>query len=58
MSSGSCLASKLYDKIIQMPSKSYEDETIPLNSSFVIRSQNMLNLLTFALIISGCSESD
>jgi hypothetical protein len=29
MSSGSCLTSKLYDKIIKMPSKSHE--TIPLN---------------------------
>jgi hypothetical protein len=29
MSSGSCLTSKLHDKIIKMPSKSHE--TIPLN---------------------------
>jgi hypothetical protein len=29
MSSGSCLTSKLYDKVIKMPSKSHE--TIPLN---------------------------
>jgi hypothetical protein len=29
MSSGSCLTSKLYDKILKMPSKSHE--TIPLN---------------------------
>jgi hypothetical protein len=28
MSSGSCLTSKLYDKIIKMPSKAHE--TIPL----------------------------
>jgi hypothetical protein len=29
MSSGSCLTSKLYDKIIKMPSKSHD--TIPCN---------------------------
>jgi hypothetical protein len=32
MPSGSCLISKLYDKIIKMPSKSHE--TIPLSMQF------------------------
>jgi hypothetical protein len=34
MTSGSCLTSKLYDKIIKMPSKSHE--TIPLMNHFEV----------------------
>jgi hypothetical protein len=36
MSSGSCLSTKLYDKIIKMPSKSHE--TIPLSRYVVVNS--------------------
>jgi hypothetical protein len=47
MSIGSCVTSKLYDKIIKMPSKSHE--TIPLKQwlKFIFR--------TIALIISHCT---
>jgi hypothetical protein len=38
MPSGSCLTSKLYDKIIKMPSKSHE--TIPLNQYLVFLQLN------------------
>jgi hypothetical protein len=46
MTSGSCLTSKLYDKIIKMPSKSHEP--IPLNYKIrpaVLLSTGNLNVL-------------
>jgi hypothetical protein len=42
MSSGSCLTSKLYDKIIKMPSKSHE--TIPLTWGTVTKLHWMIRL--------------
>jgi hypothetical protein len=43
MSSGSCLTSKLYDKIIKMLSKS--NETIPLNRAETTLKQHLFLLL-------------
>jgi hypothetical protein len=40
MSSGGCLTSKLYDKIIKMPPKSHE--TIPLNQKVLKHKLNTL----------------
>jgi hypothetical protein len=47
MSSGSCLTSKLYDKIIKVPSKSHE--AIPLNpiKTSAIRQNDTVALVLY-----------
>jgi hypothetical protein len=61
MSRGSCLSSKLYDKIIKMPTKSHE--TIPLIFLFLMRvwPQIMVHWLgchTVTGSLDDCVEKD